>query len=97
MKCEYCLNNSVTIFNNELLCEKHYYNFYNEKIEINQLQEVYKIKEEIALNKKYTEFMNNFDFYNLSNSNQNKLKKVLKDFNKSVKIIKIKNKLYKQI
>ncbi len=97
MKCKYCEDRSVVIRDEEALCKRHYYSFYSEKLNITELEEVPKIKEEVILNKEYTKFMNTFDFYNDSINNQNKLKKTLRKFNIAVNLIKLKNPIYYMI
>ena len=70
MKCEYCSKNAATLYNDENLCERHYYTFYSEEIVITQLYGVDKIEEEKILAEKYINIMNTFDFCNHSGYNK---------------------------
>lgn len=94
MKCEYCSNDSVTIHNDEPLCKRHYYTFYSERLDVKQLSEVSKIKEEKVLSEKYIKIMNSFNFYSYSKTNGTRLEKIIKKFKKETKRIALKNPLY---
>lgn len=88
-KCEYCEARPTTTHEKEFLCNRHYLALYGKPILIQQLDGVPQTSKEKELKEHYMNILEKHNFVD-----ERKTKKIVKQFLKDVKHIKLNNSIY---